>query len=161
MSKPKIIAFIVFLVFAASGYIYFYGDYFRKPTIRISHTFRPRSAAMNRRKPDNSAPPATTLNNLIFALDTEFRLTSLKVVLLDEYKTNKYIRPVWELVSSSNSVPTKAFFYGANIGGMHPAIKDSRPDALSNNVPYRLLVEAGRIKGECDFTLTTNNNVVQ
>jgi hypothetical protein len=162
MSKPKIIAFIVFLVFAAAGYYFFYGDAFAKKSIVISYTFRPRASAMARKGKTDNGQAVPLMNNVNFAfLNGPFRLTSIKLVLLDEYKTNKYCHPVWELVSSSNSVPTKAFTYGANIGGMHPAIKDARPDPLSNGVPYRLIAVAGKIRGERDIILNATNNVVQ
>jgi hypothetical protein len=36
---------------------------------------------------------------------------------------------------------------------MRPAIKGVRPEPLETNVTYRLLVTAGKIKGEHDFEL--------
>ncbi len=75
------------------------------------------------------------------------------MILLDEFKTNQSARPVWELVSDSNSVPIKDFAYGMNIGGMRPPIAGQVPEPLQPGVPYRLFVKAGKQKVTHDFTL--------
>jgi hypothetical protein len=90
---------------------------------------------------------------LIFGVNRQLRFTELKVVPLAGFETNKSVLPVWHLVSDSNSAPVKSFFYGQFIGGMRPAIKGVRPEPLETNVTYRLLVTAGKIKGEHDFEL--------
>ena len=77
-----------------------------------------------------------------FGMSGDFKLTSVKVVPLAELETNKFAHPVWELVSDSNSVPTRAFTYGHRIKGMHPAVKGATADPLTPNTTYRLLVEA-------------------
>jgi hypothetical protein len=60
-------------------------------------------------------------------------------------------RPLWHLLSDSNSVPTRAFRYGETIKGMKPALKDARAESLEPDVAYRLFLEAGSIKAYCDF----------
>jgi len=70
------------------------------------------------------------------------------VVPLLNGKFNKYTEPVWSLVSSSNSTPTKGIIYGLAIPGM---TAQTNPQPLKPGLAYRLLVEAGSIKGEVDF----------
>jgi len=86
-----------------------------------------------------------------FAFDKKYSLTSIKVVSADELKTNKYANPVWYLISDSNSVPKKAVIYGDKIQGMKPAIAGMRPEPLQPNVPYVVMIEAGKIKGQTNF----------
>jgi hypothetical protein len=92
-----------------------------------------------------------TVFPVFFALNGDFRLTSVKVIPYEGDKFNPMGRPVWQLVSDSNSVPTRAFGYGQRIKGMRPALKDTRPEALTPEVVYRLMVEAGSVKGMTDF----------
>ena len=86
-----------------------------------------------------------------FTLDGKYRLSSIKVVELSAYLTNKYVTPVWHLISKTNSAPVRGFLYGLPIPGMAPARPDSKPKNLLPNVAYRLFVEAGRAKGNRDF----------
>jgi len=81
----------------------------------------------------------------------KLKLTCLKVIPFTAMQTNKYPRPIWHLISESNSVPTRDFVYGAPIRGMHPAITDATPDPLEPGAAYRLVVEAGNFKGQHDF----------
>jgi hypothetical protein len=89
---------------------------------------------------------------VFFALNDDFRLTSVKVIPFDGDKFDPLAHPVWQLVSDSNSVPTRAFRYGQPIKGMKPAVPNLQPDALEPGVVYRLLVEAGSVKATTDFS---------
>ena len=93
-------------------------------------------------------------NSVVFLLSRPLKLTSVKVVPVSDIQTNKYAPPVWELVSSTRSIPVKDFIYGANIKGMQPSVKGAVADTLQPGVSYRLLVEAGDVKIEHDFTPT-------
>jgi len=95
---------------------------------------------------------------IIFMFNQKLKLTSVKVVDLAAYETNKYVVPLWRLTSSSNSIPTKEFVYGANIPGMHPEVKGAAADPLQPGVTYRLLLEAGSIKAEHDFKPVPKTN---
>ena len=44
------------------------------------------------------------------------------------------------------------FAYGAPIEGMRPAVQGATPDPLEPGMEYRLVIEAGKIKVEHDFT---------
>ena len=86
-----------------------------------------------------------------FALDGKYALTSVKVVELAVYTTNRKSTPLWHLVAASNAVPSKGFIYGRPIPGLKSATPNARPQPLRPEVTYRLLLEAGRAKGTLDF----------
>jgi hypothetical protein len=159
MTRNKTILATAVVVIIGVLYCYVYRDAFQKPVIQIFHIYGRRAMAMRNRpgnRGDSSASPVT------FGMGHEYRLTSVRVVALDEYKTNRYALSLWELVSDSNSVPTRAFDYGKPIRGMHAAVTNARPDPLMSNVTYRLFVEAGKkLKGEHDFILGEENRPPQ
>lgn len=157
MTKKNVIVLTVTFAAVIGFYLYLFRDSFAKRYIQISHTIRPNPAYIRR------PPPGTTADELphliSFGLNGDFKLTSVKVVPLAEFETNKYAHPVWELVSDSNSMPVRAFVYGHKIKGMHPAIKGANADPLEPNTTYRLLVEATTLKGQHDFTVTEENHL--
>jgi hypothetical protein len=155
MSKKNFILLGASFLAVAAFYFYLYKDSFRKPHIQISHTIRASAWALAHSQNSGDEP----LRTVIFGLERDYRLTSVKVLQVSELETNKYAHPIWELTSDSNSVPTRAFTYGMRIRGMHPPIKGERPGQLDLNVPYRLVIEAGKINGAHDFTLSEDNHV--
>jgi hypothetical protein len=159
MTKKNILVAVALVLAVGGFYLYLYRDSFRKPVIQVFHTIRPRAGAFRRRPPAaaNDAPAKVITLGMRF----QYKLTSVKVVPLAEYKTNKFVHALWHLVSDSNSVPTQFFTYGAQIKGMHPDIQGTSPDPLVTNVPYRLLIQAGTVKGEHDFTVTSEDDVVK
>ena len=88
---------------------------------------------------------------VVFALDGEYRLTSVRVIEDTPSVSGSGALIVWQLTTSSNSVPTKALQYGKTPRGMH--LKDDRNKAakLKPGVTYRLEVQAGRYKGQTKF----------
>src|ERR1700757_3815132 len=150
MTKKNIIVLAVSFLAVVAVYYYLYRDSFRKVHIQLSHTFRPSAYALMHRAPGNTdeEPP----EYVIFVMEHEYKLTSVKVVSIPELTTNKYAHPVWELISDSNSIPTRTFTYGKRISGMHPTVKGAKAEPLDMNVPYRLFVESGKISGQHDFT---------
>jgi hypothetical protein len=95
--------------------------------------------------------PDAAVSLVFFGLNDDFRLTSVKVIPMEDDKFNPLGHPAWYLISDSNSVPTRAFRYGQNIQGMKPALKDTRPDPLEPGMVYRIAVEAGSVKASADF----------
>ncbi len=146
MSRKNAILATAFFIVAAVLYLIVYGDKFRRPTIQISHT--------HERSIRRPAANAKVTPHPEFRLDQLYRLTSVKVMELDASGKEPVGSPVWDLTTSSNSNPVSKFRYGANLGGMHPTVTNARALPLTNNLHYRLLVEAGKIKGSHDFTLT-------
>ena len=143
MTKKNLGLLLVVIVLA-TVYIVYFTQWFRPQTVRIFSVNRNLRAAPLR---------GNLLPNLNFVLSRPLRLTELKVVSLAGLATNKATLPVWHLISDSKSVPTKMFFYGQPIGGMRPYLKGVRADELETNVPYRLLISAGRVTGQNDFEL--------
>jgi hypothetical protein len=143
MTKNNVLLIAVVVALAAA-YVIWFTDWFKPATVQIFHVSR----NVARRAQSSEALPG-----LIFGLNRPLKITEIKLVPLDEFQTNRNILPLWHLVSDSNSVPLKAFTYGANIRGLHPAVKGTRPQALATNTVYRLLVTAGNIKGQHDFSL--------
>jgi hypothetical protein len=129
--------------------LYLNKDWFAGEDIQIQHRSRPARAGFFRRNRPQ-AKPAT--DPIFFAFDRKLKLTSLKVIPVSDIETNKYPHPILHLVSDSNSVPIAEYSYGMPIRGMRPAVKGATPDPLQPGVKYRLLIEAGKLKAEHDFT---------
>ncbi len=129
-----------------AAYVYFFTDLFDKESIQIIPQIRPGHIANASRS--GGLPPVYPVS---FSFPGKYKLTSIKVVAADDLKTNKYANPVWYLISDSNSVPKKAIIYGDKIQGMKPAIAGMRPEPLQPNVPYVVMIEAGKIKGQTNF----------
>jgi len=139
---------ILFAVGLAVVYAVWFTGWFTPQTVQIFHT--------NRNLRPNLRPNLQrggALPSLIFGVNRQLKLTELKVVPLAGFQTNQNVLPLWHLVSDSNSVPVKVFFYGQTIRGMKPAIKGTHPASLEPNTTYRLFVVAGKVKGEHDFEL--------
>jgi hypothetical protein len=128
--------------------LYLNKDWFAGDNIQIRHRSRPARAGFGRR--NRSLPPADT-DPIFFAFDRKLKLTSLKVIPVQEIETNKYPHPICDLVSDSNSVPVEEWSYAVPIRGMRPAVKGATPDPLEPGVPYRLVIEAGKRKAQHDF----------
>ncbi len=148
MSK-KNIALVAVLVVLGAIYIFNFTNLFREPKIEITSRVRPQ---VNNRRGRNGQAPAVG-NSISFLLNNKYELTSVKVVEEGDAKTNKYPHALWHLITNSNSVPTKAIFYGVPVQGMKPEFAKTQAEPLEPNVSYRLLVEAGNLKGQISFTI--------
>ncbi len=144
----KVWLLIAVAIVLGSFSVYLNKDWFAKDDIRIYDRSRPvRAGFLGARRVAESAA-----NPVVFGFNRPLKLTCVKVIPASILNTNKYAQPVWQLVSDSNSVPTKSFVYGMNIRGMHPAIKGATADPLVPDITYRLLIEAGKMKAQHDFT---------
>jgi len=140
------------LVLLASGGIYLLAGLFKPAKIQILCDIHPQRILKSTNRPATSPPPF----EVAFGFDQKCTLTDLKVVVLDEWTTNKQAIPLWHMIASSNAVPTKAVIYGLWIRGMRPAVLGKRAEPLQPDVNYRLIIEAGSQTGECDFKLPAN-----
>jgi len=130
-------------------YAYVYRDSLRPKEIEISHRICIGPPMRGQLRTNQSI----NVMQVAFGLDQKYRLTELKVIPVAALETNKNPPPLWHLISHSNSIPIKAFAYGDKIRGLRPLVKNLRPLPLESNVTYRLLVVAGRQKGQHDFRL--------
>jgi hypothetical protein len=138
-SKQNVL--IAVAVLLAGFYVYFFTDWINRPRIQILAQTRP---VRPRRQTAQTYP-------VNFTLDGDYSLTSVKVVLLSAYETNKFAPPLWHLVAYTNATPTHGFLYGGRLPGLRPRLTNSRPETLKPDTMYRLFVEAGRARGQIDF----------
>jgi len=138
MRKKEIIWICVLLILGGI-YVRKFTTWFVKPQIGIRASLRP------------NPRPGQDAFMVLFNLSGDFKLTSLKVIPWQDNKFDPKAPPVWNLVSDSNSVPTRAFRYGQGIRGMKPALKGVHPDPLAPGMVYRLIVSAGNVTGFKDF----------
>ena len=143
---------LIFLAVLLAGFsLYLNQDWFAKDGIHITHRSRPARGLFYRRNKRGAEDPTSAINPITFMFNHRLKLKSVKVIPVSDIETNKFPHPIWQMLSESNSVPTKDFTYGGYIPGMHPAVKGAVPDPLEPGVNYRLLVETETFKGTHDF----------
>ena len=135
---------IALLVLVGALFIYINRDWFQARPIQVSHRIYRFAGRFG--GADSPTP-------VMFEFDHRLKLTSIKIVALADSQTNKYPHALWHMISSSNSVPTKGFVYGMDVPGMRSAVNGAAADPLDPGQTYRLLLEAGSVKGQHDFTL--------
>jgi hypothetical protein len=140
--RKKDIMLIGLLLVLGGLYIHFFTHWFEKQPIAISASMRP------------IRRPGETVFPVYFTLDGDYKLTSLKVIPLQDDKFDPLATPAWQLLSDSNSIPTRAFRYGQPIRGMRSVLKGVRPAPLIPGTVYRLILSAGRSTGNKDFRAT-------
>jgi hypothetical protein len=143
MTKKQFLL-IALAVLLGGSVLYLNRDWFTQPPIQVSHRFH---ALAGRFAPDPGTVP------LMFEFSRRLKLTSVRVVNASALETNNQAVPLWELTSDSNSLPTKGFLYGMVVPGMRPVNKGSTPEPPELGVKYRLLIGAGSLKVQHDFTL--------
>jgi hypothetical protein len=149
----KEIVLVIFTVILAGVYFCCFTDGLKKKHMGIEHAVRPNVAVPGLRgNPGNPAEPSAY--TITFSLGSEYKLTSVKVVPAAESQMNPNVHPLWHLVGDAKSDPTRFIVYGMPIPGMKPSVTGANADPLAYDVEYRLLVEAGRIKGEHSFKIT-------
>ena len=132
--------FLIFaLILLGATYAYLFTDWFAEKKIQIKYRILPGHVA------------AGAVEPVMFYLEKEYPITSIKVITLADAATNKYPHALWELVPQSNSVPVTDFIYGENPAGMKPKIAGLAAEALAPNVKYRVFLETAKLKGEKDF----------
>lgn len=145
--------YLIGLVVALVGiYAVFFTDWFRPKVMHIEHSTRSLREAWSGSRRVNLTGKQE-LGNVAFVLHRNYQLTSVKVVPAADYATNKYVRPLWELISKTGSKPVEGLTYGMPVPGMAPARPLLTPDPLVPGVMYKLIVDAGKVHGEHDFQL--------
>jgi hypothetical protein len=148
----KEIVLVIFTVILAGVYICCFTDGLKKKQMGIEHAVRPNVAVPSQRgNPGNPANPSAY--TVTFSLGHEYKLTSVKVVLVAEFQTNHNVHPLWHLVGDAKSDPTRFIVYGMPVPGMKPSVTGANAEPLAYDVEYCLLVEVGRIKGEHNFKI--------
>jgi hypothetical protein len=141
---PKKQVYLVVLAALVGGIcLYVNRDWFSRRPIQITHRFHAFGGRFDRA---GVAP-------LMFEFNCRLKLTSIKVVSASEGTNKKPAHALWQLVSESNSVPTRGFLYGMNVPGMRPVYKGTVAEPLDPSQKYRILIEAGSAKAQHDFDL--------
>jgi hypothetical protein len=153
MTKKQI-TFVVVAVALIGLCLYIRRDWFARDKIQIYHRLVQTRSISRRARPAN----APDLTPIFFGFDRKLKLTSIKVFPVSEIEAGKYPHPVWEMISDSNAVPTMGFVYGMNVPGMKPAVEGATADPLEPGVAYRLIIEAGPLKAEHNFTVAPKKN---
>ena len=143
MRKNTIVLVVVLIVLAAC-YLRFFTDWFLPPTIQVLAQIRPVRSV-------RPTPGVAATYPVSFAFDRKLQITEIRVVAVEDEKTNKYPHYVWHMISDSNSVPTKAMIYGQPLRGLKPKVPRARPEPLEAEVKYRFYVTAGKYTGRIDF----------
>lgn len=145
---------LVALVLVLGGvYAICFSNWFRPKVMHIEHSARSLRDAYGSGGQRIDPTGKQQLGNVTFGLHGNWELTSVKVVLAEDARTNKYPHAIWHLVSEDGSERVKGLCYGLPVPGMEPASVVVEPEPLKPGVEYRLLVEASSTRAEHDFTL--------
>jgi hypothetical protein len=163
--KSRIWMLVGVLGLLGLGYAYFFTEWVRTEPILIQAQVRDvagrrgmegpqrggRDRGQRRGVEQDASRAFEGVYPVVFALDGEYRLTSVRVVENQPGKSGKAKKVLWHLVSASNSVPTKALMYGKIPRGM--VAKDPRNPVgtLEAGTEYLLEVEAERYRGSAPF----------
>ena len=138
---------IVVVLMLVSIPLYLARGCFVTEKVRIIHHAGPALRFPQYAKQDNvSALP------VFFEFDRKLNLSSVRVVPVSETGTNRNLPPVWQIKGVSRSVATKGFEYGADLPGMKAVVAGSEPQPLEPGKKYRLIIEAGWLKAQHEFT---------
>jgi hypothetical protein len=150
MTKKSL--FLISLAIVLAGlYVVFFSGWLGPKFIRIEHTVRSlRDAWAGGQRVD---PTGKQVNNVMFSLHNDYKLTMVKVVSAEEFSTNRFAHPLWHLVSEKGSRPVNSVSYGFPVPGMKPAVVEAEAQPLKPGIKYKLLVESRSIKGEHDFEI--------
>ena len=144
MSTKNLVLIVIVLGLAGLSF-YFNKDRFGRESIQIGHRFEHPHGVLAQRFGKDST------NILIFILNRETTLTSVRVVAVRDNEKPASAHALWELVSDSNSLPVKDLVYGRTIPGMRPPGAAVTAEPLVAGAKYRLLLKAGSLKAEHDF----------
>jgi hypothetical protein len=129
------------------GFVATFGGFY---LLQITDFGRPQPIQINVvERPFVPNPAPGEVLPLVFALDRDLRLTSLRILQVDEVSSAK-AKVAWQLSSKAGSEPVRGFTYADEIPGMKG--NGSTPLPLIAGTTYRLELEAGRAQGQAEFT---------
>ncbi len=149
----KELCLVAFVIILLGVYVVYFTDWFKTVPIHIEHSVRP--YVSSRRMPGAAADGEQLAYSITFALGQDYQLTSVKVVSAAAFAADPNARALWHLVGDSKSAPTSGFAYGQPIAGMKSFVAGSVAQPLAAGTPYHVIVQAGRLKGEHDFTISS------
>ena len=142
MNNRSVILTAIALILAAL-YVTCFTDWFKKKQIQISFRTFPGRAAKADVEP------------IVFLLDKEYNLTSVRVIPAAEAVAKKRDpHTLWQIVPETNAAPVTDFPYGGQVKGMKPSVAKAVAEKLQPETRYRIIVDAGKLHGEREFTAT-------
>jgi hypothetical protein len=149
---------VLFVVALLCVYVCFFTSCFRVAPMHIEHSVREFVPVARNRAQAAATKPAAVAYVTTFALDRDFKIKSIRVVTLADWQAKgKNARDLWHLVADAKAggaQPTRAIVYGGDVPGLIPYVPSMQPTPLEAGVTYHLVVDAGRVVGEHDFTIT-------
>ena len=141
-------------LFLSGAYIFAFTDWLAPQPIEIASQVRPviqpprfgrRGPKTPAQSPEKSteANPAGGVARVTFSLDGRYRLTSVRVFVLNAQ--GEPAKKVWDLTGKSREL--NSLMYGMNPAGMNPAEGTEPAEPLEANVSYLLEIRAGRRTG--------------
>jgi hypothetical protein len=131
---------LLLLLLLGGAYAYWFTDWMRPPQIQIEVVTRP----LSQLQPEAEVLPT------VFTLDREYQLTGLRLLAVSNLPgAAPAAAPLWQLRAKDGSKPTRGFHFGETLAGMEAVVPAPR---LFPGGTYRLEVEAGRLRGQRDFT---------
>lgn len=149
----KQLSILLVLLALAGVAAYLLRDYFKAEPIQITCLIRPTQPGRRPLPRGAEAPSGKPGYNVAFAFNHKLTLTSIKVFSVADAQTNKYPRPLWNLTSASNSIPTKSIVYGDRIRGLQPTIKGASAETLEPGNSYRIVIQAAEATAQQDFDI--------
>src|SRR5437016_8672298 len=104
-SKQNVL--ILLAAVLAGIYVYSFTDWINRPRIQI----------IAQTRPIQPREPVALVYPVSFLLEGQYRITSVKVVPLSGYETNKFVPPLWHLIAYTNTPPSQGFLYGQRLPG--------------------------------------------
>ncbi len=138
--NPRTWIYIGVFVLLGAVYAVFFTDWFVPNPIRIGSRILPGRKGGNDR--------------IVFYLDREYKLTSIKVLTETNAVSDPKAATVWQLTAATNSAAVTDFAFGEKVKGMRLPIGADDPPPLKTGVRYKLVVAAGKKLGSYDFSLS-------
>lgn len=129
---------IAALILLVGGYVYRFTDLLVSPQIQIDVSTRPSG---------RGAADATVLP-ILFMLDREYVLQTLRVIAVSNVPAAQVGRSVWHLAAQGESEPQRGLLYGEPLKGLR--VVQSPSDLVAGGL-YRIELQAGRAKGSREF----------
>jgi hypothetical protein len=145
-------------LFLSGAYVFAFTDWLAPQPIEIASQIRPviqpprfgrRGPKTPAQSPEKSteANPAGGVARVTFSLDGRYRLTSVRVFVLNAQ--GEPAKKVWELTGKSREL--NSLMYGMNPAGMSPAEGTDAAAPLEAELTYLLEIQSGRRTGSHRF----------
>ena len=155
-------------LFLSGAYVFAFTDWLDPQPIEIASQIRPviqpprfgrRGPKANPQSPDKptETSPASSVARVTFSLDGRYRLSSVRVFVLNAQ--GEPAKKIWDLTGKSREL--NSLMYGMNPAGMSPAEGSDAAAPLEAELTYLLEIRAGRRTGSHRFKtlpLTASDN---